>query len=188
MKGGRALWTGRKKREATGKGTHQTVDDSSAATEDGNAVATAKGTGKGKATGKSQSSASTSTPPEGTTYLHEVPEVDDNSVVTEDDISNTSASQRWSCKLNWLKAKRRLYVSNLASAKALVEDVDMELLKHFEIHRSRHRCDPATCDPATLCVEKEIRRKFARKAPPPTMMALNAEGWYVDPDTDGEWL
>ena len=67
-------------------GTQQTVDDSSAATEDGNAVATAKGTGKGKATGKSQSSASTSTPPEGTTYWCEVPEVDlnDNSVVAEE--------------------------------------------------------------------------------------------------------
>ena len=175
------MWTGGRKGEATGKGavSASTEDDSSADTEDGNAVATAKGTGKGKATGKSQSSASTSTPPEGTTYLHEVP---------EDDISNTSASHMWSCKLKLLKEKRQIHVSNLASAKALVEDVDMELLKHFEIHRSRHRCDPATCDPATLCVEKEIRRKFARKAPPPTMMALNAEGWYVDPDTDGEWL
>ena len=53
-------------------------------TSDGKAVVTAKGTGKGKARGKSQSPTSTSTPPEGTTDRREVPEVDDNSVVTEE--------------------------------------------------------------------------------------------------------
>ena len=49
-------------------------------------VGTAKGTRKGKAMGKSHSPTSTSTPPEGTTYWCEVPEVDlnDNSVVTEE--------------------------------------------------------------------------------------------------------